>query len=151
LPDLWSLLVTNVLPGDFFEQPWVIAVVVAIGVLLMFSVLYIFIFLSSAFEVKRGLMLGGKGRDAYFPISLPGPGGYAQERKILGALGLAVSEFPLDLIFSIPFMLLLVFGSKAIGDYFGSTIGLILALLTATLLAAFELSSWFRRKKLGRC
>ena len=96
-------------------------------------------------------MLGGKGRDAYYPISLPRPGGYAQERKILGALGLAVSEFPLDLVFSIPGMLLIVFGSWTIGDLFSSTFGLVLALLTATPFAALVLISWFRRKKLGRC
>ena len=137
--------------GALFAQPWVVA---TFGATIVFSIIlaiYLLIFLGSAFQVKRGLMLGGKGREACFPISLPGPGGYAQERKVLGALGLAVSEFPLDLVFGIPGLLLLVFGFKSIGDYFGPTIGLVLALFVGALFAAFHLISWRRRKKLGRC
>ena len=144
-------LFPNVDLGAFFAQPWVVVTLIVTIVSLPFLALYLLAFLGSAFEVKRGLMLGGKGHEAYSPTSLPGPGGYAQERKILGALGLAVSEFPLDLVFNVPGMLFLVFGFKTSVDKFGPTNSLILTLLTATLFAAFELILWFRRKKLGRC
>jgi hypothetical protein len=47
---------------------------------------------------KRGLMLGATGQAAYYPGFLLGQGAYAQERKILTALGLTASEFPLDVV-----------------------------------------------------
>lgn len=64
-------------------------------VLAIFS--YSLLFVTSSFLTKRGLMLGGSGRDTFFPGSLAGDGGYAKEREILKSLGLTVSEFPLDL------------------------------------------------------
>jgi hypothetical protein len=105
--------------------------------ILFFSIFYLFIFLGSAFAVKRGLMLGGTGSDTYNPSSLPGQGGYGQERKILGPLGLTPSEFPLDLIFAIPLALFF-----AMGSYFGVAFAL--------LMVAYGLISWIRRRKLGR-
>ena len=153
-------LFPNVDLGAFFAQPLVIMT----GFSFVLAV-YLLIFFSSAFVVKRGLMLGGKGRDAYYPGLLPGAGGYAREREILGALGLAVSEFPLDLVFIIPVMLggvfifadplgsiisrvlVWVFGDT---DAFGSTfqVGF---LVWATFFAILILIIWFSRKKLGRC
>jgi len=50
---------------------------------------------ASAFVVKRGLMLGGEGRAAYFPGFLEGNGAYATERELLAMFGISRSEFPL--------------------------------------------------------
>jgi hypothetical protein len=137
--------------GALFAHSWVVTAFGATIFWGLFLALYLFIFLGSAFAVKRGLMLGGKGRGAYYPNSLPGSGSYAQERKVLGGLGLAISEFPLDLVFAIPGSLFLVFGFKGIGDYIGPTAGLIFALLWVALSAVYYLIGWRRRKKLGRC
>jgi hypothetical protein len=52
----------------------------------------------TAVMLKRGLMLGGTDRSIYFPGTLVGRGAYAEEARILGALGLARREFPLDLV-----------------------------------------------------
>ena len=46
------------------------------------SVSYALGFLSAAFVVKRGLMLGGTGSAAFYPGFALGSGGYAQEKQI---------------------------------------------------------------------
>jgi hypothetical protein len=86
LTALWNWL----FPGDFLILPsWTRLAV-------FFSLSYALSILATAFLVKRGLMLGGTDRAAYYPGFLPGQGGYGQEKAILKPLGLAVSEFPLD-------------------------------------------------------
>ena len=60
------------------------------------SLLWALLVLRTAFAAKRGLMLGGRDHTVYRPYNLSGAGGYAQEREILGPLGLAKSEFPID-------------------------------------------------------
>ena len=83
----------------------------AANYVVILSLTYAFVILSTAFLVKRGLMLGATSRGAYYPGFLPGPGGYMQERKILSALGLEVREFPLDVLSSL--------GSTLLGLYAG--------------------------------
>jgi len=65
--------------------------------LAIFSFGYLLAIPLSAFVAKRGLMLGGAGREAYYPGFLQGSGYYTREREVLSAIGLATSEFPLDI------------------------------------------------------
>ncbi len=69
--------------------------------LVVLSLGYALFFLASAFMIKRGLMLGGEGRSAYFPGFLEGPGAYAKERQILEVTGIAEKEFPLGFALSL--------------------------------------------------
>ena len=64
-------------------------------VIVILSLSYALGLIASAFVVKRGLMLGGEGRAAYFPGFLEGNGAYSVERKVLAKFGLREKEFPL--------------------------------------------------------
>lgn len=55
-------------------------------------------FVITAFMVKRGLMMGAVGRAAYFPGALDTARYYAEERRILGGIGIRKNEFPLDIL-----------------------------------------------------
>jgi hypothetical protein len=115
----------------------------------------------SAFVVKRGLMLGGSGREAYYPGFLLGPGYYAREREILGAMGLNRGEFPLDitLILASAFFTLMTYNeqvdfTKFVG-WLGldlppqkpSLVGSILSVVGVVLISVVALT---RRKQCGR-
>jgi hypothetical protein len=140
-----------VLPNTVLSPPsWLVLAT------LVLSLIYGLSFLNGAFNVKRGLMLGGVGLAASDPDLLPGAGGYAQEREILGPLGLAISEFPLDLVFSIvslvPFLWMLWmygYGDEAGDELFFSIQRSMLTLLTL-LMIGLAWFAWVRRKKLGR-
>jgi hypothetical protein len=60
------------------------------------SISYAFAILGSAFVVKRGLMLGGTARSAYFPGALESAGAYAEEKNVLDLFGIAMREAPID-------------------------------------------------------
>jgi hypothetical protein len=64
----------------------------------LFLLIYAPSVVGTAVMLKRGLMLGATGRSIYFPGTLVGRGAYAEEARILAALGLARREFPLDLV-----------------------------------------------------
>jgi hypothetical protein len=52
----------------------------------------------SAFFVKRGLMLGGRGSDAYYGGALVGAGAYQDEARLLQSMGVRAREFPFDVL-----------------------------------------------------
>jgi hypothetical protein len=81
---------------------------------------------------------------------------HKKEKEILGPLGLAISEFPLDLVFSIvslvPFLWMLWmygYGDEAGDELFFSIQRSMLTLLTL-LMIGLAWFAWVRRKKLGR-
>jgi hypothetical protein len=121
------------------------------------SLAWAILVLRTAFSAKRGLMLGGRDHEVYWPRNLSGAGGYAQEKEILGPLGLAKSEFPLDAIFFMGWGLLypiLNSGTNILAQPHLEP-GPIRFLVSYTLL--FVLPMWIlvvlalsRRKKLGR-
>ena len=49
--------------------------------------------------VKRGIMLGGVGRSAYFPGAIKENVNYEVERKILNSVNVKANEMPLDIAF----------------------------------------------------
>jgi hypothetical protein len=144
-----TLLWSRVLPNTVLSPPsWLILLT------LFFSLFYVLAFLTGAFVVKRGLMLGGVGHAAYDPSLLPGAGGYAREREILGPLGLAISEFPLDLVFLIGSLVLTLWmlWMYGYGDEAGDELYIQRSMLTLLTLLLIGLAwfAWVRRKKLGR-
>jgi hypothetical protein len=64
----------------------------------------------TAFLAKRGLFIGGKSNDIYFPGGQEGCGFYLQERQILDQIGLRAREMPIDFwilgFVSLPLMVL---------------------------------------------
>lgn len=54
-------------------------------------------FIVTAFMVKRSLMLGATGSDAYFPGAVPGNKLYSAERDILSRVGISIREAPADI------------------------------------------------------
>jgi hypothetical protein len=147
-----TLLWSRVLPNAVLSPPsWLVLPT------LLFSLFYALLFLCGAFTVKRGLMLGGVGRAAYDPSLLPGAGGYAREREIIGPLGLAVSEFPLDLVFLIGAFVPYIwwmwwmygYGDEA-GDELVPTISTLTGCIGTLLWIGLAWFAWVRRKKLGR-
>jgi hypothetical protein len=75
-----------------------------------FSISYVLGLLVTAFIVKRGLMLGGSGRSAYFPGALEQPSAYAEEKDILDMFRIVMRELPMDVIvFTIGIIMSLLF------------------------------------------
>ena len=70
-----------------------------LGPVVLFLVIYSLGFVTTAFLVKRGLMLGGYARLSYFPGALKREGAYAEEDRIFESIGAARKEFPLDIVF----------------------------------------------------
>lgn len=149
---VWQFFV----PGSLMPSP------VWVRYAAIFSLSYALGFLGTAFLVKRGLMLGATGPDAYYPGFVSGPGGYSQEKTILNALGLEIWEFPLDFTIIVASILLglfldykLYFSNELDGFiykpdlvipemvYIGFGVNVILGISIAVV-------SWIRRKKLGR-
>jgi hypothetical protein len=102
----WQLIFTYGLPllspvGSFYQLVFPGAPGVWTKFLVVLSLGYALAFLASAFMIKRGLMLGGAGRSAYFPGLIEGRGAYAVEEQILAKFGLAVKEFPLGFLLSL--------------------------------------------------
>jgi len=79
----------------FYQMLVPSAPAVGTRLVVLISLSYALVLINSAFVVKRGLMLGGKGRAAYFPGFLEGSGAYAVERELLAKFDLAAREFPL--------------------------------------------------------
>lgn len=125
----------------------------------IFSLSYALAFLGSAFLVKRGLMLGATGPDAYYPGFVPGPGGYLQEKTILSSLGLKVREFPLDSAILVGGFLLGFLTYKNQVDFFNQ-LGIMknqpqfshlwMQFAIAVIYIPIVVVSWIRRQKLGR-
>lgn len=121
------------------------------------SVSYTLSILATGFSVKRGLMLGEKGTAAWYPGFVPGQGGYGQEKAILNALGLQLSEFPFDitillgssvltlLTYSYQLEFYTALGSLSDQPHMFASIAIPQFVLFVVLVV-----SWFRRKKLGR-
>jgi hypothetical protein len=124
------------------------------------SVSYSLAILGSAFLVKRGLMLGATGHDAYYPGFVPGPGAYEQERKILNTLGLELREFPLDIAVLLGSFLLTLLTYRSQLEFLGKVtpnyhtpgthfLRVQIAIMVVITLTLTVVSS-IRRKKLGR-
>jgi hypothetical protein len=116
----------------------------------LFSVAYAFAALASAFSIKRGLMLGGRGRAAYRPDLLPESAGYAREKEILGPLGLVVSEFPLDLALFLGYALLFPLAMYAIAPNDALPGFAVPAFIVVLVFLLVSKIVWTRRKELGR-
>jgi hypothetical protein len=120
---------------------------------------YALAFLGTAFLVKRGLMLGATGPDAYYPGFVPGPGGYLQEKTILSSLGLKVREFPLDSAILVGGFLLGFLTYKNQLDFFNE-LGIMnnqpqfshlwVQFAIVVIYIPIVVVSWIRRQKLGR-
>jgi hypothetical protein len=128
--------------------------------LVITSLSYALIFLNSAFLIKRGLMLGGVGRSAYFPGLLAGRGAYAIEEQVLGKFGLAVKELPLGFVISLILLVVsyvqmnimyeAMYATQAVQEPFSKATYLALAMsgfVLTVLLGAIAVS---RRNRLGR-
>jgi hypothetical protein len=111
----------------------------------------------SAFLVKRGLILGGSGSEAYYPGFLEGSGYYSQESNLFSTLGFKTREFPLDLIFvlggSIVALLtynnqLSVYEELGLHSQWKPTFVFMTIILYSTI--TLMIVSWARRKRLGR-
>ena len=117
-PKIVPLVFTYVLPAaafllQVFEglrpdklPPWA-------GTLTVFLMLYAIAFVVTAFIVKRGLMLGGERRSAYFPGGLESLGMYEKEQRLFESLGIKAREFPLDIPFCIAGLILGLFLTPA--------------------------------------
>jgi len=116
---------------------------------------------ASAFVVKRGVMLGAKGRMAYFPGFVEGSGAYAVEREILTTFALSEREFPLafalTLLF-IPIQLLQAIYMYDSGVYAVLTWGVGFrkgayvaeSMIGVAVVVLIDLIALARRRKLGR-
>ena len=90
------------------------------GLVIVMSLAWALAFLASSFMIKRGLLLGGTGRSAYFPGFLEGRGAYASEERLLANFGIPQKEFPLGFVLSlilIPVNLLVAVSSYESGLY----------------------------------
>lgn len=129
--------------------------------IVLFSLSYALGVVASAFVVKRGLMLGGEGRAAYFPGFLEGNGAYATERELLAIFGISRSEFPL----AYALMLLLapvqlfqaiywydsgIYATIAGQAAFSKTAVVVQSMVGPILLAALGAVALMRRNKLRR-
>jgi hypothetical protein len=130
--------------------------------LVIVSLTYALAFLASAFIIKRGLMLGGVGRLAYFPGLLEGRGAYAAEKQILAKFGLAAREFPLGFVLSlilVPVSYLQALIMYETGLYaelagkaaFSKAAYLAQSMSGAVLIALVGAIAVARRDRLGRC
>jgi len=130
--------------------------------LVALSLAYALLFLASAFMIKRGLMLGGVGRSAYFPGFLEGRGTYAAEERILAKFGLAVREFPLGFALSLILVplnyvqALTMYDTGAYtrlagGGAFSKGSFLLQTMLGALLVAILGAIAVVRRARMGRC
>lgn len=129
--------------------------------LIMFSLAYALGFLASAFMIKRGLMLGGEGRSAYFPGFIEGSGAYAKERQILEVTGIVEKEFPLGFALSLLLVVLGILQTLAMYDtgFYQALAGeaalskgyyLVSSMSGSVLLVLIGVCSIVRRKTLGR-
>jgi hypothetical protein len=120
----------------------------ALTYLLVFSLIPM-----SAWVVKRGLMLGGRGALACTPVLLEGRGAYAAESRVFGPLAPARRELPLDLVFVAVFSLLLAAIIVLVLERF-LNVPVLLAYVTVPFAVAVPLVSVMRafreRRRLGR-
>jgi|GEM_PF-4227446 len=127
------------------------------------SAFYCLLFLTGSFVTKRGLMLGGSGFAASNPYLFTEPGGYAREREILGPMGIAVSELPIDLICATASVCIIALFQLAFFPFLNYSVlvqssdlvSVISALGGSLIMAAlvvwkFIVRPWRRRKSLGR-
>jgi hypothetical protein len=98
-------------------------------------------------------MLGGNGRAALNPVSLPGSGGYGQERDILRAFGVEKSEFPLDAALMLGWLVLSMFGMIVSSWEHGDEMRFVSVLFFLPIFLLFGVMIFIalnRRRKLGR-
>lgn len=130
--------------------------------LVVVSLSYALAFLASAFTIKRGLMLGGVGRSAYFPGLLEGRGAYAAEENVLAKFGLAVKEFPLGFALSlilvpVSYIQALMWYETGLYPYLAGSASfskgayLAQSMSGALLIALLGAIAVARRRHLGRC
>ena len=145
-------------PESDFSAPWPL-IVFGVG----YTLIYALLVLGGAFTVKRGLMLGGTGYQVALPHLLPGCGGYEKEREIFGPMGLAITEFPLDVVvFILSFLVMLALNmapefawaltNQNSANELYQNIGTFSVPFSifATLVIALSVFVWIRRRKLGR-
>jgi hypothetical protein len=102
------------------------------------------------FGVKRGLMLGGRGRDAYFPGCVPSRNVYDIEDRMLRLIDLRRREFPADLVWSLvypAFFTVVAVGLATEGDAGGA---IVYSVFAAVYLLFTAFLIW-RRAVSGRC
>lgn len=131
------------------------------GFVILMSLSWALAFVASGFLIKRGLMLGGNARLAYFPGFLTGRGAYAIEEKILEDFGVARKEFPLGFVLSlllIPVGFLQALSMYDTGIYhamsgeqaFSKEIYLAQSMTVSILIAILGFVALARRSRLGR-
>jgi hypothetical protein len=131
------------------------------GFVILLSLSWALAFVASGFLIKRGLMLGGNERSAYFPGFLTGRGAYAMEGQILEDFGVSRKEFPLG--FALSLLLIPVGFLQALSMYdtgiyhamsgeqaFSKEIYLAQSMAVSILIAILGLVALARRSRLGR-
>jgi hypothetical protein len=163
----WNALFTYGLPllspvGALYQLVFPGAPSLWTKLLIAVSLSYALGFVSSAFMIKRGLMMGGIGRSAYFPGFIEGRGAYAVEEKTLTTFGLAVKEFPLGFVLSLILIpvsyaqALLMYETGLYSEMAGiGAVGKAAYLAESTsgamLVVLLGVIAMVRRRRLGRC
>ncbi len=131
------------------------------GFVILMSLSWAIAFVASGFLIKRGLMLGGNARSAYFPGFISGRGAYAIEGRILKDFGVTRKEFPLGFALSlllIPVGFLQALSMYDFGIYnamageqaFSKVAYLAQGMAGSTLIAILGCVALVRRTRLGR-